>query len=103
MKCPDCRAWIADGEFDPVMYGSPLNHSYIYGPGHSRRRCPTMMARELQIRVDVEGGERAQRWGFLRHPKPSRWGNGVIGAFIPDWPGETLPPAWERSYCQQFT
>ena len=97
MKCPDCGAHIYGGGHDLVMTGTPGSHSMIYGRTddgrYASRKCPTMLARDFQIKVEVFGGERAQRWGFLRHPEPSpfHWGHRVIGAFIPPWPGEKLP------------
>jgi hypothetical protein len=107
MKCPDCNAWLGSGEFDPVTYASPLSHNRIFERKDGRMtgqasKCPTMMARELQIQTEVFGGERAYRWGFTRHPQPSRYAYGpvIVGAFVPPWAGEALPHVTERRYMQ---
>jgi hypothetical protein len=96
LYCPDCRAFMGYGGTDFVLYGSPLHHHSIYDdiPDPLRRYvarpCPTGLARELQIQTDVFGGERVH----------IRYRNRHAGAFVPDWPGETLPPVAERRYMQ---
>jgi hypothetical protein len=107
-RCPDCNALIMHhgrGDGDLVMGGSPLDHHYIYErdeDGHmtgGRRRCPTMLARSLQIEVEVFGGERA----FVhatRHPVKECNGVSMI-PLIPRWCGESLPNVHERRYMQQ--